>query len=167
MSLTNMVGRTAIVFVVAMSAFQAVCTADGRVASGSPVARPLESSTEETSAMKITIKTANKSVTATLNDSKSARDFFSLLPLDLTMNDLFKREKAASLPRAISEDAPRSRTYEVGDIAYWSPSHDVAIYYHDDGQTIPSPGVIMLGKIASVQVFDVPGPVKVIIERAP
>jgi len=28
--------------------------------------------------------------------------------------------------------------YRVGDLGYWTPSHDLAIFYADD-QTIPAP----------------------------
>jgi hypothetical protein len=43
-----------------------------------------------------------KTITAKMIDSPTARDFIALLPLTLTMNDLFKREKYAELPRPIS-----------------------------------------------------------------
>lgn len=115
--------------------------------------------------MKISIKVANKVVTATLSDSKTTQDFISLLPLTLTMNDLFKREKFAHLPRAISKEVKRTHTYEAGDIAYWSPGQDVAIFYRHDGQEIPDPGIIIIGQIDSgVETFNVPGSVKVTIE---
>jgi len=53
----------------------------------------------------------------------------------------------------------------VGDIGYWSPGGDVAIYYRQDGQKIPDPGIIVLGKIdAGVEALDVPGSVKVTVE---
>jgi hypothetical protein len=87
--------------------------------------------------MKISIKVANKVDTATLSNSKTTQDFISLLPLTLTMNDLFKREKFAHLPRAISKEVKRMHTYEVGDVAYWSPGQDVAIFYRHNGQEIP------------------------------
>jgi hypothetical protein len=73
----------------------------------------------------------------------------SLLPLTLTMNDLFGREKFAHLPRAISERGKRTHTYEVGELIYWSPGPDVAIYYKQDGEAIPKPGIIVIGKIDS------------------
>ncbi|QSJ15589.1 hypothetical protein JYQ62_27755 [Nostoc sp. UHCC 0702] len=76
--------------------------------------------------MKISITAEDKVVTATLTDSKTSQDFISLLPLTLTMNDLFGREKFAHLPRAISQEGQRTQTYEVGDVIYWSPSPDVA-----------------------------------------
>src|SRR5438477_13081655 len=116
-------------------------------------------------AMKIILKTADKEITATLIDSETARDFVSLLPLKLTMNDLFGREKFGHLPRAISEGGKRTRTYEVGDLIYWSPGPDVAIFYRHDGQSVPSPGIIVIGKMDSgVEVLNVPGSVKVTID---
>jgi hypothetical protein len=43
--------------------------------------------------MKIRLKVDDEVITATMIDSETARDFISLLPLTLTMNDLFRREK--------------------------------------------------------------------------
>jgi hypothetical protein len=81
------------------------------------------------------------------------------------MNDLFNKEKFGDLPRPISEDGQRTRTYEVGDIIYWSPSAHLAIYYRHHGETIPSPGIIVIGKIDSgIEALSVPGPVKVTFE---
>ena len=121
--------------------------------------------TKDGDSMKIIVKVGDKALTATLIDSKTAKDLVSLLPLTLTMNDLFGREKFAHLPRAISTEGKRTHTYEVGDIAYWSPGPDVAIYYQHDGEKIPNPGIIVIGKIDSgVAVLDVAGSVKVTIE---
>jgi hypothetical protein len=115
--------------------------------------------------MRIRLTVGSKKLTATLADSETARDFVSLLPLTLTMKDLFEREKFAHLPRAISEGGKRTTTYEVGDVIYWSPGPDVAIYYRHDGQEIPEPGIIVIGKIASgVDALNVRGPVKVTVE---
>jgi hypothetical protein len=39
------------------------------------------------------------------------------------------------------------------------------MFYRHDGQSIPSPGIIVIGKIDSgVEALDVPGSVKVMIE---
>jgi hypothetical protein len=51
--------------------------------------------------MQIRLKLEDRILTATLIDSKTAQDFISLLPLTLTMNDLFRTEKFGHLPRAI------------------------------------------------------------------
>jgi len=118
--------------------------------------------------MKIRLTTKSKVLTATLIDNETTRDFVSLLPLTLTMNDLFGREKFAHLPRAISEKGKRKHAYEIGEVIYWSPGPDVAIYYKQDGATIPNPGTIVIGKIDSgVEVLNVPGSVKVKIEVIP
>src|SRR5438046_5542809 len=118
-------------------------------------------------AMKIRLKIADKAITATLIDSETTRDFVSLLPLTLTMNDLFGREKFAPLPRTISAEAKRTHTYEVGTVAYWSPGPDLAIFYRRDGQKIPAPGIIVIGKLdsAAVEALNVPGSVRVAFER--
>ena len=115
--------------------------------------------------MKIRLRIGNRALTGTLIGSKTAQDFVSLLPLTLTMNDLFGREKFAHLPRAISTEGKRTQIYEVGDIAYWSPGPDVAIYYQHDGEKIPNPGIIVIGKLDSgVDAFNVPGSAEVKIE---
>src|SRR5947208_10684365 len=90
------------------------------------------------SAMKIRLKVGATPSTATLLESKASRDFASLLPLTLTMSDLFRREKYGHLPTPISEEGRRAHTYEVGQIAY---------YYRQDGQPIPDPGIVVLGTI--------------------
>ena len=100
-------------------------------------------------------------------DNPTARDFVALLPFKLSMNDLFGREKYGDLPKALSENGPRKNAYEVGDIAYWSPDHQFAVYYHQDGESIPSPGVVPIAKIdAGAEAFNVRGPVKVTIAVA-
>jgi Uncharacterized conserved protein len=128
---------------------------------------PERASSERSQNMKIKISVAGKVLTATLVDNETARDFVSLLPLNLSLNDLFGREKFGNLPKALSEKGPRTHAYEVGDIAYWSPAHDVAIYYRQDSESIPSPGIIPIGKIdGGTEVFNVPASVKVTIELA-
>ncbi len=66
--------------------------------------------------MKIRFLIGQTSVTATLDDSGSSRDVASLLPLELELNDLFRREKSGQLPRGMREEGRRTYTYEVGDI---------------------------------------------------
>ena len=112
--------------------------------------------------MKIAIGIGGKVLTATLADNKTAREFVALLPFSISMKDLFGREKYGDLPKPLSEVGPRKNKYEVGDVAYWSPDHQVAVYYHQDGQSIPAPGIIPLAKIdAGTAAFAVPGSVKV------
>jgi hypothetical protein len=116
--------------------------------------------------MKINMNIGGKTLTATLADNATARDFVSVLPLSVSMKDLFGREKYSDLPKPLSESGPRTNTYQ-GDIAYWSPDHQFAVYYHQDGGSIPSPGVIPIAKIdAGVEAFNVTGAVYVTIAAA-
>ena len=78
------------------------------VMSGPPTAASKER--EAAVGMKIRLKAGEKVLSATLINSGTARDFASLLPLTLTMNDLFRREKFAHLPRAISEGGKPAST---------------------------------------------------------
>lgn len=105
-------------------------------------------------------------VEAALNNSEMTRDFISLLPLVLTMKDLFGREKFASLPRPISREGSQVQNYEIGDIAYWAPGEDITIFYKQDGQKMEE-GLYILGKVESdIAPFDTPGCVPVKVERA-
>jgi len=128
---------------------------------------PQRISSQGSDHMKININIGGKILTATLADNATARDFVSLLPLNVSMNDLFGREKYGDLPKALSGNGPRKNRYEVGDVAYWSPDEQFAVYYRQDGESIPSPGVIPIAKIdAGTEAFNVPGTVKVTIEDA-
>ena len=144
----------------AMALISAACGANASAAPGSAAER----NPTRPNRMKIRFSVEGKELTATLIDSQTSRDFIALLPLTLTMDDLFRREKYGPLPRALSK-GERTHSYEIGDIGYWSPGPDVAIYYRNDGKQIPDPGIILIGKIDfGVEAFNVPGSVKVTVE---
>ena len=127
---------------------------------------PQQEITKRTHEMRINIRINGKRLSASILDNDAAMEFVSLLPLSLSMKDLFRREKYAPLPRPLNAKVPGQSTYAVGDIGYWAPTQDVAIYYLHDGETIPSPGIIPLARIdEGAGVFNVPGEVKVTIER--
>ena len=95
--------------------------------------------------MKIRIEIEDTSVTATLDDSEAARDFASLLPLTLTLEDYASTEKIATLPRKLTtRGAPPGSDPDVGDVAYYAPWGNLAIYYRDFGY---SAGLVKLGRI--------------------
>ena len=128
---------------------------------------PGGTSAQQGEAMKIRLKMNSRSLEATLRQDETARDFLSLLPLTLTMRDLFGREKFGHLPRAISDSGERTHSYQVGEIAYWSPGPDIAVFYRHDGQTIPAPGLIIIGKVESgVETLNVPGSLEMTLELA-
>jgi hypothetical protein len=73
-------------------------------------------------AMRIRIKAGDKVVTATLVDNPTSRDFISLLPLTVTLEDHAATEKITYLPRKLStEGAPAGSDPAIEDIAYYAP----------------------------------------------
>ncbi|HEY5891937.1 MAG TPA: cyclophilin-like fold protein [Chthoniobacterales bacterium] len=99
----------------------------------------------ETSSMKIRIKLDNETLTATLADNATSRDFVSLLPLTLTLKNYASTEKISYLARKLStEGAPAGCDPDPGDITYYAPWGNLAIFYKDFGY---SDGLIKLGKV--------------------
>lgn len=95
--------------------------------------------------MKIRIEMDRSAITAALNDSDAARDFASLLPLAVTLEDYASTEKIATLPRKLSTTgAPAGSDPQVGDIAYYAPWGNLALYYRDFGY---SAGLVKLGRV--------------------
>ncbi|MGW3981899.1 cyclophilin-like fold protein [Streptomyces mirabilis] len=105
--------------------------------------------TENTFDMRVRLTAGDTVLEATLDDNETARDFASLLPLRLQMNDLFQREKYGHLPRSLAAGGMPQFSYEIGNIGYWSPGPDVAIFYDHDGRSVPAPGIVILGEIDS------------------
>jgi len=117
----------------------------------------------DNSSMKIRLKVGDKVLTATLIDSKTTRDFISLLPLTLTLKDYAGTEKVSDLPKRLStEGAPSGIDPSVGDITYYAPWGNLAIFYRDFGY---SSGLVILGKIDSgIETFNMPGSLKATFE---
>ena len=106
--------------------------------------------------MQINIRLEGRIIPATLNDSTAAHDFASLLPLSLTLEDYNSTEKISDLPRRLSTDgAPPGFDPSVGDIAYYAPWGNLAIYYRDFEY---STGLVSLGALASGADIFAPSP---------
>ena len=131
-------------------------------ASAASAAKPSPSSTEANT-VKIRLTINGHSTTATLDDNPTARDFYSLLPLTLTLEDYASTEKIAYPPRKLStQGAPAGVDPEVGDVAYYAPWGNLALYYRDFGY---SAGLIRLGRFdAGVEALSARGSLKVTIE---
>ena len=114
--------------------------------------------------MKISIIIEGTPITATLADNATSRDFVSLLPLDLTLEDYAATEKISDLPRRLStEGAPAGVEPTVGDVTYYAPWGNLAIFHKDFRY---SDGLIRLGTIdAGVEALRQPGPIRATIER--
>jgi hypothetical protein len=126
------------------------------------LARP--ASGQEASTMKIRLTFGGKAVEATLLDNATARDLLSLLPMTMALEDYSSTEKIGYPPRKLSTaGAPAGVDPSVGDIAYYAPWGNLAIFYKDFGY---SRGLIVLGRIESgIEALNVPGSLKVTIER--
>jgi hypothetical protein len=124
-----------------------------------------EAAATKDDAMKIRLKLQGKNLTATLYDNPTASEFASLLPLTLTLQDYAKTEKISDLPRKLTtEGAPAGSDPAPGDIAYYAPWGNLAVFYKDFGY---SSGLVILGRLDDgTEDLDMPGSISATIERA-
>ncbi|USQ85934.1 cyclophilin-like fold protein [Streptomyces phaeoluteigriseus] len=104
------------------------------------------SGSDRSTPMDIRVTIDGQLVDATLNDSPAARDLASLLPLTLDLKDFHGTERIADPPRKLTaEDAPAPAAAKVGDIAYFAPWGNLAIFYKDGPAA--SSDLLILGHI--------------------
>lgn len=97
--------------------------------------------------MKLQIRLDRQALDVRLDDNPTARDLISLLPLHLSLDDYAATEKIARLPRRLSTaQAPRGITPRAGDLAYYAPWGNLALFHKDFSF---STGLIRLGRIDS------------------
>lgn len=143
--------RLAILF--ASSLIQPACSAEESNVSAPPEEQATNASVppmqrgprQREGTVQIRIRAGERILTARLEDSAAARDFAALLPIELTLKDYASTEKIADLPRQLStQGAPPGTDPAMGDIAYYAPWGNLAIYYRDFGY---SRGLVRLGRI--------------------
>lgn len=139
------------------------CFADNPSVAAHEVQRPATARGMEANAMKIRLTSNGRPLTATLIDSPATRDFIALLPLTLRLDDYAATEKIAYLPKKLStQGAPEGIDPEIGDITYYAPWGNLAIFYRDFGY---STGLIRLGRFeGGIEALKVSGAVNVTIE---
>jgi hypothetical protein len=115
--------------------------------------------------LKIRIVIGAAVAAATLDDNPTSRDFLALVPLELNLEDHADTEKIAYLPRKLSvTGAPAGSTPEVGDIAYYAPWGNLALFHKPFAY---SAGLVKLGRIdTGLDLLRLPGELSVRIERA-
>lgn len=130
--------------------------------SGSSTQGPSTHQQERT--MQISIDIDGTTLTATLEDNDSARDFASLLPLSLTLEDYAATEKISDLPRRLStRGAPAGTAAKAGDLTYYAPWGNLAIFHKDFRH---SSSLVKLGTLDSgVDLMRRPGPLKATIRK--
>lgn len=95
----------------------------------------------------INIRFDDVTITARLDDTPSVRDFITRLPMTVKLEDYAAKEKIAYLPEKLTtEGAPAGVDPAIGDIAYYAPWGNIAIFYKNFGY---SPSLIKLGEITS------------------
>ncbi|MDR1615108.1 MAG: hypothetical protein LBS26_06025, partial [Campylobacteraceae bacterium] len=104
--------------------------------------------------VKIKITIDGRELTASLINGAAARDFISLLPLTLVLEDYNRTEKISALPKKLSTSGePSGYDPSIGDIAFYAPWGNLCIYYRDFGY---SNSLVFLGKIdGGMEVFNV------------
>jgi hypothetical protein len=135
---------------------------------GASAARPAPTTdrpNQGTDAMKIRLMLNGRAMTATLLDNATARDFLALLPMTLTLEDYAQTEKISYLPRKLATaGAAAGSDPSVGDITYYAPWGNLAIFYKDFRY---SSGLIQLGRIDSgIELLEVPGRLEITFEAA-
>ncbi|WP_327725534.1 cyclophilin-like fold protein [Streptomyces europaeiscabiei] len=111
-----------------------------------PTRPPSTPSSDRNTAMDIRLTLDGQPVDATLNDNAVARDFASLLPLSLDLEDFHQTERIAYLPRKLdTSDAPDPAAPKAGDLAYYAPWGNMALFYRDGDSA--SADLIILGHV--------------------
>lgn len=126
------------------------------------VIKPVQMINTANSNIKISI--GDKVLTATMYHNKAATEFLSLLPLSLTLSDYAGIEKISDLPKRLSTtDAPVGYKPSIGELTYYAPWGNLAIFYKGFGY---ASGLVGLGKITeNIKPLKVAGNVHVTIEQ--
>lgn len=98
-----------------------------------------------------------------LKDSPTTQDFIKQLPLTLELTDYAATEKIAYLPKKLtSQGALKGHPAKAGDIAYYAPWGNLAVFYKDFDGVANS--LIYLGKFDTLpKAFSDDKPFKVTI----
>jgi hypothetical protein len=121
----------------------------------------------EKRATRIRLSLGQAELRATLLDTPAARDFAAMLPLTLTLVDYAGTEKVSDLPaRLPTHGSPPGAAARAGDICFYAPWGNLAIFYRDGGYAT---GLVRLGRFdAGVeQLAALSGAVPVTIAAAP
>jgi hypothetical protein len=98
----------------------------------SPAASPTDPALVEGTVVRFT--GGGTSVDVTIGaDTPTTRDFLSLLPLTMELEELNGREKIGYPPRELDVDGTPGSDPENGDLIYFTPWGNIGFYYDADG----------------------------------
>ncbi len=110
-----------------------------------PTTPPRDTGADQEASMRIEIRAAGQSFSATLDDSQAARDLVAQLPVTIEMRDHGGVEKTGRLPGPLSlEGQPEGADPDVGAVGYYAPGQDLVLYYGDQSYF---PGIVVLGRL--------------------
>ena len=66
-------------------------------------------------------------------DSPATRDFLSMLPLTISLEEYAGREKISDLPRELNYEGSPGSDPEDGDLIYFTPWGNLGFYYDASG----------------------------------
>ena len=99
----------------------------------------------EEGAARIRLRVGERDLRAALLDTPAARDFAAMLPLTLTLVDYAGTEKVSDLPaRLPTHGSPPGAAARAGDICFYAPWGNLAIFYRDFGYAA---GLVRLGRL--------------------
>jgi hypothetical protein len=122
------------------------------------------SGSDRNTSMDIRVTLDGRPVDATVNDSPAARDL-PLLPLTLDLKDFHGTERIGYPPRKLNTSgAPEPTAAKAGDLAYYAPWGNLALFYRDGPSA--SADLLVLGHI-DADADQLAGADRITIETAP
>ncbi len=115
--------------------------------------------------VRVRLRVDGKEIVLTLRDSAATRDLVEQLPLTVKLSDHARTEKIAYPPKKLSiGGAPAGYDPSVGDVTYYAPCGNLAIFYEDFGY---AKGLVPLGVVESglEDLSAIEGDRSVVIER--
>ena len=107
--------------------------------------------------MRIKIKTSSEEVIADLNNTKTSKEIFRLLPIEGEAN-LWGDEIYFEIPVEMNLEEPAKQEMEVGDLAYWPSGNAFCIFFGKTPASISGKPravskVTFLGRVEDVEFF--------------
>lgn len=121
----------------------------GSLASITPTwGAPMDSTDSAPPGTSIILRVGGKTITATLNDSRTAQDFIKTLPRSMKMTRWGDREFYGKVGTRLFDAGARQKGFTDGDISYWATGGSFAIFY-DSSKDQNISDLIVIGKINS------------------
>jgi hypothetical protein len=107
---------------------------DTQPTSPPPATTSADSGTRQIVGTTVRFSSNTTSVNVTIGeDNPAVRDFLSMLPLTLTVEEFAGREKISYLPRELSHGGSPGSDPESGDLIYFIPWGNLGFYYNAEG----------------------------------